>query len=75
MSGILCIGHLEARFMDSSELGKGGAIIVPVERYSPERKAEFLLSTATSPQDYRQVCKEIRKMGLDPESIPHRGTR
>jgi AbrB family looped-hinge helix DNA binding protein len=51
------------------------AIIVPVEMYSPERKAEFLLSTATSAQDYRRACKEVRKLGLDPDSIPHRRPR
>ena len=48
------------------------AVIVPVERYSPERKAEFLLSTATTPQDYRRARKEVKKLGIDPDSIPHR---
>lgn len=47
------------------------AVIVPVERYSPERKAEFLLSTATTDADYRRARKEVRKLGLDPDSIPH----
>jgi AbrB family looped-hinge helix DNA binding protein len=31
------------------------AVIVPVERYTPERQAEFLLSTATSKKDYRRI--------------------
>ncbi len=48
------------------------AVIVPVERYSPERKAEFLLSTATTPEDYRRARKEVKKLGIDPDSIPHR---
>ena len=48
------------------------AIVVPVERYSPERKAEFLLSTAVSAVDYRNARKAVRKLGLDPDSIPHR---
>ncbi|MBZ5703931.1 MAG: AbrB/MazE/SpoVT family DNA-binding domain-containing protein [Acidobacteriia bacterium] len=47
------------------------AVVVPVERYSPERKAEFLLSTATSEADYRSARKAVRKLGLDPDSIPH----
>jgi AbrB family looped-hinge helix DNA binding protein len=47
------------------------AIIIPVERYSPERKAEFLLSNAISDSDYRNAKKEVRKLGLDPASIPH----
>lgn len=48
------------------------AVLVPVERYSPERKAEFLLSTATTDADYRKARREVRKLGLDPDSIPHR---
>jgi AbrB family looped-hinge helix DNA binding protein len=47
------------------------AVVVPVERYSPERKAEFLLATATSAADYRRARKEVRKLGIDPDSIPH----
>jgi len=48
------------------------AVVVPVERYSPERKAEFLLSNAVDEADYRRARKEVRKLGLDPDSIPHR---
>ncbi len=48
------------------------AMVVPVERYTPERKAEFLLSNASDEADYRKARKEVRKLGLDPDSIPHR---
>jgi AbrB family looped-hinge helix DNA binding protein len=48
------------------------AMIVAVERYTPERKAEFLLSNAIDDDDYRKARKEVRKLGLDPDSIPHR---
>lgn len=48
------------------------AIVVPVERYTPERKAEFLLSNAVDQADYRKARKEVRKLGLDPDAIPHR---
>ncbi len=48
------------------------AMVVPVERYTRERKAEFLLSNAIDEADYRKARKEIRKLGLDPDSIPHR---
>jgi len=48
------------------------AVIVPIERYTPERKAEFLLSNATSHADYRKARKEVQKLGIDPDSIPHR---
>jgi AbrB family looped-hinge helix DNA binding protein len=48
------------------------AVVVPVERYSPERKAEFLLSNAIDDDDYRKAQRAVRKLGLDPKSIPHR---
>jgi len=48
------------------------AMVVPVERYSPARKAEFLLSNAVDDTDYRKARKQVRKLGLDPDEIPHR---
>src|SRR6266545_4398773 len=48
------------------------AVVVPIERYTPERKAEFLLSNATTRADYRKARKEVQKLGMDPDSIPHR---
>ena len=47
------------------------AVVVPIERYSPERKAEFLLSNAVDAGDYREARKEVRKLGLDPDKVPH----
>ncbi len=47
------------------------AVVVPVERYTPERRAEFLLSNAINEADYRSARRAVRKMGLDPDSIPH----
>jgi len=44
---------------------------LPIEIYTPERKAEFLLNNAITPQDYTWAVKEVQKMGLDPEIIPH----
>lgn len=43
-----------------------------MEKYTPERKAEFLQSNAIDEADYHQARKEVRKLGLDPDSIPHR---
>ena len=48
------------------------AMVVPVERYTPERKAEFLLSNAVDDADYRKARKAVRKLGLDPDSVPQR---
>jgi AbrB family looped-hinge helix DNA binding protein len=47
------------------------AVLVPVENYSPERKAEFLLTNAISKLDYQRARREVKKLGLDPDSIPH----
>ena len=47
------------------------AMTVPIELYSDERKAEFLLSNAVDAEDYRQAQKEVRRMGLDPSKIEH----
>lgn len=47
------------------------AVAMPVEIYTPERKAEFLLSNAVEEEEYEEAVKEVRQMGLDPEKIPH----
>ena len=48
------------------------ATAVPVEIYTDERKAEFLLSNATDEDDYKWACDQVRELGLDPDRIPHR---
>lgn len=48
------------------------AVVIPVERYSPERKAEFLLSNTTTEADYRKARKAVRRLGVDPDSVLHR---
>ncbi len=47
------------------------AVTLPLERYTPERKAEFLLNNAVTPKDYQWALKEIKKLGIDPKTIPH----
>jgi AbrB family looped-hinge helix DNA binding protein len=44
---------------------------IPLEIYTPERKAEFLLNNAVTPEDYAWAVREVRKMGLNPENISH----
>ena len=51
------------------------AAVLPVEIYTPERKAEFLLTNAVNREDYRQAQAEVRRMGLDPSKIRHRRPR
>ena len=54
---------------------EGGILIRPlaelVEDYTPERRAELLLNNAVDDQDYQDSLEEVRRMGLDPETIPH----
>ena len=46
-------------------------VTLPLEIYTPERKAEFLLNNAITREDYEWAVKEVRKLGLEPEIIPH----
>jgi len=48
------------------------AAVLPMEVYTPERKAEFLLSNAVNAADYLEAVKEVKSMGLDPARIRHR---
>ncbi len=47
-------------------------VTLPVEIYTHERKAEFLLNSAVTQEDYAWAVKEVRKMGIDPKTIPHK---
>ena len=47
------------------------AVALPVETYSPERVAEFLLSNAVDAREYAKAVAKVRSMGLDPKAIPH----
>ena len=47
------------------------AVVMPIEIYTPERRAEFLLSSAVDADDYARAIEEVREMGLDPAAILH----
>ncbi len=47
------------------------AVTVPLDLYSDERKAEFLLSNAVDAEDYRRAVEEVRKLGIDPSDFSH----
>lgn len=49
-------------------------VMLPIEIYTPERKAEFLLNNAITPEDCTIAVGQVREMGLDPEQIPHKKT-
>lgn len=69
-------GLKEGTLLIAEEQGGGillrPAVAVPVERYTDERKAEFLLNNAVDAKDYAQAVKEVRKLGLSERKIPHR---
>jgi len=47
------------------------AAVNPVEMYTPERVAEFLLGSAVDKDSYAQAVAAVRGMGLDPKKIDH----
>jgi AbrB family looped-hinge helix DNA binding protein len=51
------------------------AVALPVEVYSPERVAEFLLTNAVDAADYAKAVARVRSMGLDPDRISRRKPR
>jgi hypothetical protein len=58
------------------EAGSEGVVIrpaaaVPIEVYTPERRAALLLESAIDADDYARARDEVESMGLDPDSIPH----
>jgi len=47
------------------------AVSLPVEIYTPERIAEFLLNNAVSERDYEAARRKVTGLGINPDSIPH----
>lgn len=45
------------------------AVALPVEIYSDERKAAFLLENAVDAEDYDRARGEVKDMGFDPEAL------
>ncbi|MGH9369045.1 MAG: AbrB/MazE/SpoVT family DNA-binding domain-containing protein [Thermoanaerobaculia bacterium] len=50
------------------------AAVVPVEIYSPERKAEFLLANAVNAEDLERAEGDVRRLGIDPRKVRRRRT-
>ena len=68
-------GFEEGSHLTVKELPEGvllqPVVTLPLEIYTPERKAEFLLTNAVTREDHERAVAEVRKLGLDPEQIPH----
>ena len=67
-------------FLGAGKTTLEGVLIRPaelpaLEKYTPERQAEFLLSNAVDAKDYATAVRRVRKMGLDPAKIRHRKPR
>jgi len=77
---------IPARVRESYGLGEGSQLIVeahpdgvllrpvvtlPIEIFTAQRKAEFLLNNAVTTSDYTEAVKRVRKMGINPDSIAH----
>lgn len=66
----------EGSFIMAEETAEGILLrptaILPIESYTRERKAEFLLSNAVDNSDYAEAVKEVKNMGLNPAKIKHR---
>src|SRR6266481_3412417 len=69
------LGIEEGSFVVAEERENGilirPATVLPLEIYTPERRAEFLLNNALGGEDYRRVRAEVKGMGLDPDRIKH----
>jgi len=68
-------GILEGSLVIAEERAEGilirPAVVMPFERYTPERRAELLLSNAVDAEDYAAAVEEVRRMGLDSAMIDH----
>jgi AbrB family looped-hinge helix DNA binding protein len=51
------------------------ATVLPIEIYTPERRAEFLLNNAVSAEDDRRARAEVKRMGLDTDWIKHQRSK
>ena len=69
-------GLMEGDFVVAEERAEGvlirPAAVVPVEIYTLQRRAEFLLNNAVDREDYRRARAEVKRLGLNPDKIEHR---
>lgn len=64
-------GDLVVLEEDAEGLKLRPAAAVPVEIYSTERKASFLLENAVDEADYLRAREAVRDLGLDPDAVDH----
>ena len=69
------LGLEEGDLVIAEDMGDGilirPAAVIPIETYTPERRAEFILSNAVDERDYTRARDVVRSMGLNPDNIEH----
>ncbi len=70
------LGLAEGSLVLLEEDAEGGVLLrpaaaMPIEIYSPMRRAEFLLENAADAEDYERARRLVRELGLDPDAIAH----
>jgi len=69
------LGIEEGSFVVAEEREDGilirPATVLPIEIYTPERRAEFLLNNAVGAEDYRRARAEVKRTGLDADRTKH----
>jgi AbrB family looped-hinge helix DNA binding protein len=69
------LGIEEGSFVVAEEREDGilirPATVLPIEIYTPERRAEFLLNNAVGAEDYRRARAEVKRLGLDADRVKH----
>lgn len=70
------LGLSEGSLVLLEEDAEGGvrlrpAAAMPIEIYSPERRAELLLDNAVDERDYQRARRLVRELGLDPDAVAH----
>lgn len=69
------LGLEEGDLVITEDMGDGilirPAAVIPIETYTPERRAEFILTNAVDEQDYERARDVVRSMGIDPDNIEH----
>jgi AbrB family looped-hinge helix DNA binding protein len=69
------LGIEEGSFVVAEEREDGilirPATVLPVEVYTPERRAELLLNNAVDSEDYQRARAAVKRMGLDPDRVKH----
>jgi AbrB family looped-hinge helix DNA binding protein len=72
-------GIAEGSFVVAEERDAGilirPASVLPVEIYTSDQRAEFLLNNAVDADDYRHARDEVKRLGLNPDRVKHHRPR